>query len=106
MNPPLGIHHKSQLNQFNLADDIIEPYRPIVDNFVYQNYKEWSADFFTAQKAELLLLLNSATVIDGKRHSVANATELTVQSIISSFENEEIELKLPDLINISYFDYD
>ena len=89
-----------------MADDIIEPYRPIVDNFVYQNYKEWSADFFTAQKAELLLLLNSATVIDGKRHSVANATELTVQSIISSFENEEIELKLPDLINISYFDYD
>lgn len=51
-------------------------------------------------------MLNSATVIDGKRRSVANATELTVQSIISSFENEEIELKLPDLINISYFDYD
>ena len=106
LEPSLGIHHKSQLNQFNLADDIIEPYRPIVDNFVYQNYQEWGADFFTAQKAELLLLLNSATVIDGKRRSVANATELTVQSIISSFENEEIELKLPDLINISYFDYD
>ncbi len=104
--PSLGIHHKSQLNQFNLADDIIEPYRPIIDNFVYQNYTEWDEEFFTPQKAELQLLLNSATVIDGNRHSVANAIELTVQSIISSFENEEIKVKLPDLIDTSYFNYD
>ncbi len=104
--PSLGIHHKSQLNQFNLADDIIEPYRPVIDNFVYQNYAEWGKEFFTPQKAELQLLLNSATVIDGNRHSVANAIELTIQSIISSFEKEEIKLKLPDLIDTSYFNYD
>ncbi|WP_298653328.1 type II CRISPR-associated endonuclease Cas1 [uncultured Eubacterium sp.] len=106
LEPSLGIHHKSQLNQFNLADDIIEPYRPIIDNFVYQNYVEWGEEFFTPQKAELQLLLNCATEIDGNRHSVANAIELTVQSIISSFENEEIALKLPNLIDISYFNYD
>ncbi len=106
LEPSFGIHHKSQLNQFNLADDIIEPYRPIVDNFVYQNYMQWGDGFSTPQKAALQLLLNSATVIDGNRHSVANAIELTVQSIISSFENEDVKLKLPDLIDISFFNYD
>lgn len=106
LEPSLGIHHKSQLNQFNLADDIIEPFRPIVDNFVYKNYLEWGDQFYTPHKAELQLLLNSATIIDGKRHSVANAIDLMVQSIISSFESEEIMLKLPDLIETSYFNYD
>ena len=33
--PSLGINHHSQLNNFNLADDFIEPYRAIVDYFVY-----------------------------------------------------------------------
>lgn len=106
LEPSFGIHHKSQLNQFNLADDIIEPYRPIIDNFVYQNHMQWNEKFLTSQKAELQLLLNSAAVIDGSRHSVANAIELTVQSIISSFESDDIKLKLPDLIGTSYFNYD
>lgn len=106
LEPALGIHHKSQLNQFNLADDIIEPFRPIIDNFVFKNYVEWGEDFYTPHKAELQLLLNSATVIDGNRHSVANAIDLMVQSIIASFENDEIRLKLPELIETSYFNYD
>ena len=106
LEPSFGVHHKSQLNQFNLADDIIEPYRPVIDNFVYKNCCEWGEQFFTPQKAELQLLLNSAIIIDGKRHSVANAIELTVQSIVTTFESENIKLKLPNLIDIEYFDYD
>lgn len=106
LEPSLGIHHKNQLNQFNLADDIIESYRPIVDNFVYQNHTQWGEKFSTSQKAQLQLLLNSATVIDANHHSVANAIELTIQSIILSFENEDVKLKLPDLIDTSYFNYD
>lgn len=106
LEPSLGIHHKNQLNQYNLADDIIESYRPIVDNFVYQNHTQWDEKFSASQKAQLQLLLNSATVIDANHHSVANAIELTIQSIILSFENEDVKLKLPDLIDTSYFNYD
>jgi len=106
LEPSVGIHHKNQLNAFNLADDIIEPFRPIVDNYVLKNYREWGEGFLTAQKAELVLLLNCSVTVDGKRHSAANATELAVQSIISSFENDEVKLKLPELNELSYFDYD
>ena len=34
--PSIGIHHKSELNNYNLADDFIEPFRPIVDMWVIQ----------------------------------------------------------------------
>ena len=106
LEPSIGIHHKNQLNAFNLADDIIEPFRPIVDNYVLKNYREWGEGFLTAQKADIVLLLNCAVTVDGKRHSAANAAELTVQSVISSFENDEVKLKLPVLNELSYFDYD
>lgn len=106
LEPSIGIHHKNQLNAFNLADDIIEPFRPIVDNYVLKNYREWGEGFLTAQKADMVLLLNCAVTVDGKRHSAANAVELTVQSVISSFENDEVKLKLPVLNELSYFDYD
>ena len=36
-HPTFGIHHDSQLNAFNLADDLIEPYRPMVDLVVHEN---------------------------------------------------------------------
>lgn len=104
--PSIGIHHKSQLNAFNLADDIIEPFRPIVDYYVYTNCEGWCKTFGTAQKAELMLLLNSAVLVDGKRHSVANAIELMVQSIVNTFENDDIILKLPEIVKTDFFDYD
>ena len=106
LEPSLGIHHKNQLNAFNLADDIIEPFRPIVDNYIAQNIAEWGEELYTPQKAELLLLLNSAVNVDGKRHSLANAIDLMVQSIIASFENNSVKLKLPKILQTSYFDYD
>lgn len=106
LEPSIGIHHKSQLNSFNLADDIIEPFRPVVDYYVFTNRDRWCENFATAQKAELQLLLNSAVLVEGKRRCVANAIELMVQSIVNSFENDEIILKLPEIVKTDFFDYD
>lgn len=106
LEPSIGIHHKNQLNQFNLADDIIEPFRPIVDNYVFKNYMNWNENLSTGNKAELLLLLNCAVLVDKKRHSVANAVDLIVQSLISVYEDNAKELKLPEFLDVSYFNYD
>ena len=54
----LGIHHKSKYNAFALADDIMEPFRPLVDEKVFeimQNYDEQELN--TKIKAELLQVL-------------------------------------------------
>jgi CRISPR-associated protein Cas1 len=106
LEPSIGIHHKNQLNSFNLADDLIEPFRPVVDIFVSQNYKKWEDDFSTYQKAQLQKLLNSVVSVNNENWSVSKAIELLIQSLVSSFENEKIQLKLPDVINTCYFDYE
>ncbi len=55
LNPVFGIFHKSELNAFSLADDIIEPFRPIVDDAV-ANLGE-NLSFGTQEKLDLLMLL-------------------------------------------------
>lgn len=37
LNLSFGMWHSSELNAFNLADDLIEPFRPIVDRYVLNN---------------------------------------------------------------------
>lgn len=106
LEPSIGIHHKNQLNSFNLADDIIEPFRPIVDLLV-SKHLDFSSGFGTYHKAELQRLLNSVCLVDGSNWSLSKASELMIQSVIACFENDSnVRLKLPDLIDISYFDYD
>ena len=63
--PSIGIFHKSTLNNFNLADDIIEAYRPLVDLFVRYNALD-DEELSTSRKAQLVNLLNADTIIDGK----------------------------------------
>ena len=67
--PTLGIHHHNRYNAYCLADDVMEPYRPYVDELVYsivkghENYDELTKDLKT-------ILLNIPTLevmINGKR---------------------------------------
>ena len=44
LNPALGINHKNQFNAFNLADDLIEPYRVFVDSLVVEMYQGGELD--------------------------------------------------------------
>lgn len=101
----MGIHHKNQLNAFNLSDDLIEPYRPFVDLLV-SKHLDLSEDFSTYHKAELQRLLNCVCTVDGQKWSIAKSIDLLVQSVISTFESNDIILKLPDINEISYFNYD
>lgn len=105
LEPSLGIHHKNQLNAFNLSDDLIEPYRPFVDLLV-SKHLDLSEDFSTYHKAELQRLLNCVCTVDGQKWSIAKSIDLLVQSVISTFESNDIILKLPDINEISYFNYD
>ena len=57
--PFLGVWHKNQLNAFNLVDDIIEPFRPIIDLFVFQNIKSINQNELTREiKQSLFEILN------------------------------------------------
>ena len=54
---PLGIHHHNRYNAYCLADDIMEPYRPYVDEIVFDLYANGEQELNKDVKAELLKLL-------------------------------------------------
>lgn len=102
--PSIGIHHCSQLNNFNLADDLIEPFRPLVDLYVYKKClgKEFDRDV----RMGLAGILNYEMFYNGQKHSVAYAIELTVQSLGKNFSQEAEHLVLPELRGLVLHEYE
>lgn len=95
--PSLGIHHKSELNNYNLADDFIEPFRPIVDLWTRQNIN-LKDEFRTKIRNELVDLLNYDVIIDGKRHCVLNAINVMLSSFTTSIQSKDYEKLLVPII--------
>lgn len=102
--PSLGIFHKSNLNSFNLSDDIIEPFRPIVDLYVKKFVLEDEIDTHT--KASLANLLNCDLIIDNKLFACAKAIELTIKSLSSWYNDKNKSLLLPQIIDLEQHTYE
>ncbi len=100
----IGLHHVNQLNNFNLADDIIEPYRPVVDLIAYSmtEYDEFTPEI----KKILFNLINQDVKINGQIHALSYATELTVQSLKVCFEKDNSEIMLPELLPLGTHRYE
>ncbi len=102
--PALGIFHHNQLNAFNLADDIIECFRPLVDLYVLKNVTikdELDSD----TKIVIYNLINILILIDGKSYNIQTAIENVVKSLATSFENKSNDIKLPVLNGLKEYRY-
>ena len=106
--PFLGINHCSQLNNFNLADDLIEVFRPIVDLFVLTNFGQIKecTELNTQLKLEIYNLVNCDVWIDGCRQTVAYAIDLFVSSFVKSIKEGENFLKFPQIIPLQQHRYE
>lgn len=93
-----GINHKSKTNNFNLAYDFVEPFRPIVDEFVFDNADIIMDDLTYDIRKQLVNLINKEVIIEGKHCTVEYAMDLLVQSYIKSLTTGEIKLSLPSLV--------
>lgn len=102
----LGINHHSELNNFNLADDLIEPFRPLVELFVVRNLNEDVYELTPKIKHLLLNLLNVSICIKNELHSVGFSIELVVKSLVTSLSKKENNLLLPELIEIRQHEYE
>lgn len=67
--PSLGVHHSNRGNPFCLADDLIEPYRPLVDKVVAGLDRQDSTMDLAdrAVRSSILAILNKTTTINGRR---------------------------------------
>ncbi len=82
----LGINHKSEFNQFNLACDLMEPFRPLVDKIVYENC---NLELNKNQKYKLIDVLNNKIEIGHKEQYVGNAIPIYIQSVFDALETEK-----------------
>ena len=104
--PSIGIHHKSELNNYNLADDFIEPFRPIVDLWV-KLYINEETEFNKYVRAELVNLLNVNMKIQGKLQSVNNAINIMIASYTTAINQKDYKkLELPKLIPLEIHCYE
>lgn len=89
LHPAMGIGHRSQYNAFNLVDDCMEVYRPVIDLWVALTVKE--EDYLTREmKQNLIGRLNAKIVIGGQKQTVLNSIELYIQSFIKAMNSRDI----------------
>lgn len=99
--PSLGLFHASEQNAFNLADDLIEPFRPLVDLHVAKQRGHDKAELLPSDKAELIALLNVDMGMPSGATAALNAIELAVESLARIYESgAEGVLELPTLIGL------
>lgn len=87
--PNLGIFHRGKQNMFNLSDDIIEVFRPIVDNYVLNNMME-DILFKQSHREALIQLTTKKILIDGKKQTIANAIFIYLETIFKILEEQEL----------------
>ena len=108
MLPTLGLFHSSEQNAFNLADDLIEPYRAIVDLHVATNRKtDESVDLSPADKVALVALLNIDVAMPRGVMSVLSSIEQAAESLARLYDGgSELILEMPKLIGLSAHRYE
>lgn len=96
----LGIHHKSKYNAFALADDIMEPFRPIVDEIVHhimQHYDE--QELSTEIKSEILSILTRTVYFKNEKSPLMVALQKTASSLQHCYSGKHKKIKYPKLWN-------
>lgn len=99
--PTLGIHHHNRYNAYCLADDIMEPYRPYVDELVIKIMNDFpdSKELNRDMKAKLLQIPVLDVVIEGKRRPLMIAAGITSASLAKCFSGEIRRLSYPEYTN-------
>ena len=83
----LGLFHDNVFNQFNLACDLMEPFRPIVDLKV----KRTSLPLFEQeQKHEIISLLKEEVMIADRNEYLTNAIKIYTKSVFDALNDNDI----------------
>lgn len=98
--PTLGIHHHNKYNAYCLADDLMEPYRPFIDDEVIEyistnpDEKELGLEF----KKRILQVLVRDVKMENLTRPMMVALSMTSSSLANALSNKSEKLKLPDFV--------
>lgn len=85
----IGLFHDNMFNQFNLASDLMEPFRPLVDEMVLKLKPE---KFEKEEKHQMLEILNKEVEVTGKKEILSNAIKIYCRSIFDALNERDISL--------------
>lgn len=94
--PALGIFHHNRSNAFPLADDIMEPFRPYVDEIVYYLSMQGKYELTKDVKAELISVLYADTYYPQVVRPLSVGLSLTTASLVRCYSKEQKEMILPE----------
>ena len=79
-----GLKHANQFNQFNFASDIMEPFRPIIDQIVYENRNH----SFVKIKRELFTIFSDTFQYNNKEMYLTNIVSDYTKKVIKALNNK------------------
>ena len=108
LEPSIGVFHHSELNNYNLADDMIEPFRPLVDLYVSQHFDmaEIDSTLTPEMKRGLFGIINFDMEMKGDKRIISNCIDRMVASYSSALQERRTELDLPELIQLQVHSYE
>lgn len=97
--PTLGIHHHNKYNAFCLADDIMEPYRPFVDEIICTLIKDGEdfTELTSSIKKQLLSIPVIDVLIESQRRPLMIGVQRTTASLAKCFSGRNRKILYPVL---------
>jgi CRISPR-associated protein Cas1 len=97
LHPSLGLHHHNKYNSWCLADDVMEPFRPVVDRVVFDLVSRSGPDAAMDQRvrAELIRAILSHVWLQERIRSVIDALAVTASSLAKAITESDTQLVLP-----------
>lgn len=98
LHPSIGIHHKNRYNSYCLADDLMEPYRPLVDLNVWQIVEDHGheREMDREIRRRLIEIVKREVRVDGEKYTFQGAVQKSAQSLARVMQGYEKVLSLPE----------
>lgn len=99
--PCFGVHHKNELNSFNLTEDLIEPFRPFVDIMIADMEINKDENLTKEDKLYLISILNRQCQYKNEQITIQNACENVCKNFVNAILKNDIKyIELPEFIKI------
>jgi CRISPR-associated protein Cas1 len=98
LHPSIGIHHHNRYDAFCLADDLVEPLRPLVDRVARGIFLEGHEEINKETKTRLLGLLLEPVALAGARGPLFVHLERMLASLVRCYAGETVRLDIPSLV--------
>lgn len=93
--PSIGIFHRNRYNAFPLADDVMEPYRPFVDEIVFHLYANGESSLNKSSKSEILKLLYADTFFENVTRPLDIGLSITTASLAKCYNGLQKRIIYP-----------